>query len=117
MKEPTFTKNGDDGGLGGEEMANLGIGGGFDIGTAGGAKGGEFARAPAQFFGLGKECAIFVIGAGPTAFDIVETVVRQSLGEAEFIGERKVDPFALGAIAQGGVVKGACGGGGHRAKA
>ena len=42
VKEPAFSEDGDDGGFCFEEEADLGIGGGVDVGSAGGAEGGEF---------------------------------------------------------------------------
>ena len=106
VQEPAFAEDGDDGGFCFEEEADLGIGGGVDVGSAGGAEGGEFGGAPVEFSGLGKEVSILVVGAWPTAFDVVESVGSEAFGEAKFIGEGEVDAFALGTIAQGGVVKG-----------
>ena len=114
VQEPAFAEDGDDGGFCFEEEADLGIGGGVDVGSAGGAEGGEFGGAPVEFSGLGKEVSILVVGAWPTAFDVVEAVGGEAFGEAKFIGEGEVDAFALGTIAQGGVVKGESGVGGHR---
>ena len=114
VKEPAFAEDGDDGGFCLEEEADLGIGGGVDVGSAGGAEGGEFGGAPVEFSGLGKEVSILVVGAWPTAFDVVETVGGEAFGEAKFIGKGEVNAFALGTIAQGGVVKGESGVGGHR---
>ena len=67
-----------------------------------------------EFSGLGKEVSILVVGSWPTAFDVVESVGGEAFGKAKFIGEGKVDAFALGTIAEGGVVKGESGVGGHR---
>ena len=114
VQEPAFAEDGDDGGFRFEEEADLGIGGGVDVGSAGGAEGGEFGGAPVEFSGLGKEVSILVVGAWPTAFDVVESVGGEAFGEAKFIGEGEVDAFALSTIAQGGVVKGESGVGGHR---
>jgi hypothetical protein len=114
VQEPAFPKDGDDGGFRLEEEADLGIGGGVDVGSAGGAEGGEFGGAPVEFSGLGKEVSILVVGSWPTAFDVVESVGGEAFGKAKFIGEGKVDAFALGTIAEGGVVKGESGVGGHR---
>jgi hypothetical protein len=97
-----------------EEEADLGIVVGVDVRSAGGSEGGEFAGAPVEFSGLGKEIPILVVGAWPTAFDVVESVGSEAFGEAKFIGEGEVDAFALGTIAEGGVVKGESGVGGHR---
>jgi len=114
VKEPAFTEDGDDGGFCFEEEADLGIGGGVDVGSTGGTEGGEFGGAPVEFAGLGKEVSILVVGAWPTAFDVVEAVGGEAFGEAKFIGEGEVDAFALGTIAQGGVVESESGVGGHR---
>ncbi len=92
----------------------MGIVGGVDVGSAGGAEGGEFRGAPVEFSGLGKEVSILVVGTWPTAFDVVESVGGEAFGEAKFIGEGEVDAFALGTIAECGVVKGESGVGGHR---
>ena len=116
VQEPAFSEDGDDGGFRLEEEADLGIGGGVDVGSAGGAEGGEFGGAPVEFSGLGKEVSILVVGAWPTAFDVVESVGGEAFGEAKFIGEGEVNAFALGTIAQGGVVKGESGVGGHRSR-
>lgn len=113
VKEPAFAEDGDDGGFRLEEEADLGIVGGVDVGSAGGAEGGEFGGAPVKFSGLDKEVSILVVGAWPTAFDVVESVGGEAFGEAKFIGEGEVDAFALGTIAQGGVVKGESGSGAH----
>ena len=113
VKEPTFSEDGDDGGFCLEEESDLGIGGGVDVGSAGGAEGGEFGGAPVEFSGLGKEVSILVVGARPTAFDVVEAVGGEAFGEAKFIGKGEVDAFALSTIAQGGVVKRESGSGAH----
>jgi hypothetical protein len=85
VKEPAFSEDSDDGGFGFEEEFDLGIGGGFDVGSAGGAEGGEFTGAPLKFSCFGKKIAIFVVGARPTAFHIVETVGSEAFGKAKFI--------------------------------
>lgn len=116
VQEPAFAEDGNDGGFCLEEEADLGIGGGVDVGSAGGTEGGEFGGAPVEFSGLGKEISVFVVGAWPTAFDVVKAVGGEAFGEAKFIGEGEVNAFALGTIAQGGVVKGESGVGGHRSR-
>ena len=114
VQEPAFAEDGDDGGFRLEKEADLGIGGGVDVGSAGGTEGGEFGGAPVEFSGLGKEVSILVVGAWPTAFDVVEAVGGEAFGEAKFIGEGEVNAFALSTIAQGGVVESESGVGGHR---
>jgi hypothetical protein len=114
VQEPAFAEDGYDGSFRLNKEADLGIDGGVGVGSAGGAEGGEFGGAPVEFSGLGKEVSIFVVGSWPTAFDVVESVGGEAFGEAKFIGEGEVDAFALGTIAQGGVVKGEIGVGGHR---
>jgi hypothetical protein len=86
MKEPAFSEDSDDGGFGFEEEFNLGIGGGFDVGSAGGAEGGEFTGTPAEFSCFCKKIAILVVRARPTSLDIVETIGGEPFGKAKFIG-------------------------------
>jgi hypothetical protein len=86
VKEPAFPKDSDDGSFGFEEEFDLGICGGFDIRAAGGSEGGEFTGAPAEFSCLSKKIAIFVVGAWPTAFDVVEAIGGEAFGKAKFIG-------------------------------
>jgi hypothetical protein len=113
VKEPAFPEDGDDGGFGLEEKADLGIVGGFYVGSAGRTEGGEFTRTPTEFSGFGKKIPILVVGTGPTAFYIVKSVGREPFGEAEFVGKGEVDPFALGAVPKSGVVDGEMGACGH----
>jgi hypothetical protein len=113
VKKPTFSEDGDDGGLGLEEKEDLGVVGGFDIGPAGGTEGGEFTGTPVEFSSFGKKIPILVVGTGPTAFDVVKSVGREPFGEAEFVGKGEVDAFALGTVTQGGVVDGKMGPCGH----
>jgi hypothetical protein len=86
VKEPAFPEDSDDGGFGFEEEFDLGIGGDLDVGSAGGAEGGQFARTPAEFSCLNKKIAIFVVGSRPTAFDVVEAIGGEAFGKAKFIG-------------------------------
>lgn len=55
MKEPTLSEDGDNGGFGFEQELDLGIGGGFDVGSASGAESSEFTGAPGEFSCLGKK--------------------------------------------------------------
>ena len=103
-EEPAFAEDGDDGGFGFEEEADLGIGGGRGTGPAGGTEGGQLAGAPPQFFSLGEKFAVLVVRAGPTALHIMDAVSGQFFGEAELVGKGEMDALPLGAVAQGGVV-------------
>ena len=86
MKEPAFSKDSDDGSFGFEEEFDLGIGRRVDVRSASGPEGGKFTGTPAEFSCLSKKIAIFVVGARPTAFHIVETVGGKPFGKAKFIG-------------------------------
>jgi hypothetical protein len=114
VKKPTFSEDGDDGSFGFEEKADLRIVRGFYVGSTGGTEGGEFTGSPAEFSGFGEKIPILVVGTGPTAFDIVKSVGRESFGEAEFVGKGEVDPFTLSTIPKSGVVDGEMGACGHR---
>jgi hypothetical protein len=114
VKEPAFPEDGDNRGFGLEEKTDLGIVGGLDAGSAGGAEGGEFTGTPVEFPGFGKKIPIFVVGAGPTAFHVVKSVGCEPFGETEFVGKGEVDAFALGTVPKSGVVDGKMGAYGHR---
>ena len=116
MEEPAFAEDGDHGGFRLQKKTDLGVSGGVDVGTTGGAEGSELAASPVELLGFGKEFTIFVVGAGPTAFDIVKAVRGESFGKAKFIGEGKVNALALSPITQGGVVDGEMGDSGHGEK-
>ena len=47
----------------------------------------------------------FSLEAGPAALDVVHAEGVEPLGDAELVGEREVDAFALRAVAERGVVK------------
>jgi len=63
------------------------------------------SRVVLEFFGFAEEVDVLFVGAGPAAFDVVHAEGVEALGDAEFVGEGEVDAFALGAVAEGGVVK------------
>ena len=73
-------------------------------GEAGGAEGGELGVFEMQFgFGAGEEVFVLGVGAGPTAFDIVDAQLVEFLGDEEFVVDGEGDGFALGAVAEGGI--------------
>ena len=116
VKEPAFSEDGNDGGFRFEEETDLGVVGGFGVGAAGGAEGGEFTGTPAKFSCFDKKISIFVVGTWPTTFDIVDTVGGESFGEAKLIGKGEVNALALSAITQSSVVDGKMGSSGHRGR-
>jgi hypothetical protein len=113
VKKPAFSEDGNDGRFGLEEKADLGIVGGFYVGSAGRTEGGEFTGTPTEFSGFCKKIPILVVGTGPTTFHVVKAVGCEPFGEAEFVGKGEVDAFALGTVTQGGVVDGKMGPCGH----
>ena len=55
---------------------------------------------------LTEELDVFFVGAGPAALDVVHAEGVEALSDAELVGEREMDAFALRAVAERGVVKG-----------
>ena len=54
--------------------------------------------------GLGKELDVLGIGPRPAAFDVMNPERVELLGDAQLVHHRKVDAFALAAVAQGRIV-------------
>ena len=53
---------------------------------------------------FGEKILVLGVGAGPAAFDVMNTQLRQFLGDANFVGQGQVEVLGLGAVSQGGVV-------------
>ena len=54
--------------------------------------------------GLFEELHVLRIRAGPAAFDVMNPVCVQALGNAELVRGREIDAFTLRTVAQGRVV-------------
>ncbi len=54
--------------------------------------------------GLGKELDVLGIGPRPAALDVMNPERVELLGDAQLVHHRKVDAFALTAVAQGRIV-------------
>ena len=73
-------------------------------GEARGAEGGQLGVLEVQL-GLraGEEFLVFRVGAGPAAFDVVDTQLVEFLRDEEFVVDGERDGFALRAVAESGV--------------
>ena len=56
-----------------------------------------------KFAIFGKKLAVGRVGTGITALDIIKTQTVESIGNANFIGQRKINAGGLLPVAQGGV--------------
>ncbi len=75
-------------------------------GAAGAAEGGDLRVLELELLRLAERLDVLGVGAGPAAFDVVHAEGVEPLRDAQFVGEGKVDAFALRSIAEGGIVKG-----------
>ena len=105
LELPAFSENRNHRGLRFEQKADLWILLDRRVGTAGGAEGRELGMGEFQALRLAEKLDVFGIRAGPATFDVVDAEFVQALGDAELIQARKLESFALSAIAQGRVVK------------
>ena len=69
-----------------------------------GAERGELRVLEFFLFGLGEKLDVLGIAAGPAAFNVMDPERVELLGDAELVRDRKIDAFALRAVAQGRVV-------------
>ncbi len=70
------------------------------------AEGGELGVLELELLRFAEELDVLLVGAGPAALDVVHAEGVEALGDAQLVGEGKVDAFALRAVAERGVVKG-----------
>ncbi len=69
------------------------------------AEGREPGVLELQLPGFAKELDVLFVRAGPAALDVVHPEGVEALGDAQLVGERKVDALTLRAVAQRGVVE------------
>jgi hypothetical protein len=69
-------------------------------------KAASFGVLEFELFGFAEELDVLFVGAGPAALDVVHAEGVEALGDAQLVGERKMDAFALRAVAERGVVEG-----------
>ena len=62
------------------------------------------ARRNVRCLRLLEELDVLGVRARPAALDVVDAEGVEPLGDAQLVGDREGDAFALGAVAQGGVV-------------
>ena len=104
VQEPGLAHDGDHGGLGVEQHADLVVV--FDRNPLlpGEAEGGDLGILPLPATGLLEEFEILGIGTRPTTFDVMHPKLIQLLRNPKLVGQGKVDAFTLGSVAEGGVV-------------
>ena len=73
------------------------------LGEAGGAERGQLGVLQLQLAGAREELLVLGIGAGPAAFDVVNTELIQLLGDDQFVVHGERDGFALRAVPERGV--------------
>ncbi len=95
---------GDDGGAGVQEGRDLRVVRRLGAGAAGGAEGHELRVLEVDLvLRAGEELGVARVGAGPAALDEAHAEVVQVPGDGQLVGDRQIDAFALGAVAQRGV--------------
>ncbi len=104
VQGPGFAEEGAHRRPGIEQRLDIGVVLRTALDPAGGAKGGDQRGFPLQIAGALEKLGILGIGAGPAAFDKSHAQIVQSPGHADFVVTRQGEPFALGPVAQGGVV-------------
>ena len=98
VEVPALAEDGDDGGSGVEELADVAVL--FDgvLGEAGAAECGEFGVAQREFAGAREELLVFGVAAGPAAFNVINSEVVEFLGNEEFVLHGERDGLALRAV-------------------
>ena len=104
MQQGGFAVDGDDGGLRLKEEPHLVVEFHGGVLFAGGAESGEPGVPKFLLLGLSEKLDVLGIAPRPAAFDVMHAEGIEFVGDAEFVGDREVDAFALGTVAQGRVV-------------
>ena len=105
MKIPAFSKNGDNRGPGRQKSLDIGIIASSETWFSGGTKSSKLCMLEINLLSQLEKLHIPGIGPRPSAFNIVNAKVIQSLGDHDFFFSRKIDVFPLCSVSQGGVVK------------
>ena len=77
----------------------------FGVRAARAAEGGELRMLELQLLRLAEKLDVLLVRAGPAALDVVHAEGVETLGNAELVGEGKMDAFTLCAVAERGVVE------------
>ena len=98
MHVPAFAKDGDHRGFRLQQMFQVGIVVRLVFRRASTAKGHQAGLLEGGRLHLGEKFHVFGIGPRPAAFDVVDAVVVQLVGDANFVLHRKGDFFRLGPV-------------------
>src|SRR5579862_4111413 len=103
MQIPAFAEDGDNGGTGVGQLADIAVL--FDrvLCEASGSERGELGVFEFEITSSGEEVPVFGIGAGPSAFNVVDTKLVEFVGNEDFVLDRERDGFALRAVPERGV--------------
>ncbi len=106
VEVPALADDGDDLGTGSDESAQAGVVLGGGVASAGHAEGGDAGAGEVEVADGLEVGGVLGVGERVAAFDVVDTQLVEALGDEQFVLEREVDPLALAAVSQGGVVDG-----------
>ena len=104
MQHRGLAIDGHDGRLRLDQQSHLVVVFNGNVFLAGGSESGEPGVLELASFGFGKELDVLGIAARPAAFNVMNSECVQLVGNAQLVGDGKVDAFALAAIAQGRIV-------------
>ncbi len=105
VEQPALAEDGHHRGLGGDQLAQVGVVLG-SIGTvAGRAEGSQPGGLPALLAGGREEVDVLGVRARPATLDEGHPVLVEHPGDAQLVGQGQDDVLALGPIAQGRVVE------------
>src|SRR5205823_4431657 len=77
---------------------------GLDAAAAGHAERGDLRVLELQLADVAEEGGVLRVGAGEAALDVIDAELVELLGDEKLVLEREVEPLALRAVAEGGVV-------------
>ena len=104
MQQPSLAEYGNYRRLGVYQKLNLLIILSCNFLSAGGTEGGNLGVSPFTFGCFLEELNVLGITPRPTALHVVHTKGVEFLGHAQFVCDRKTNPFALRAVPQGRVI-------------
>ena len=101
---PGLADHGRDRSLGAQQQRQVAIGRGARVGAPGRAEGRDLRVAQAELFDLAEERGVALVGARPSALDIVDPEIVEALGNLELVLDGERDVLRLAPVAQRGVV-------------
>ena len=105
MQVPSLANQSHHRGIGFEQHSKIEILRWLDADLHGRAEGRHLGVLELEFFDALEKIGVAVVGAGITAFDVIDAEFVQFRGDAQLVLERKRNIFGLAAVSQGRVVK------------